>query len=610
MRILNLLSVLMGLFFTVTTIKADVNVDMASNYSSSWKSGDNGGAGFGAWAITSTDGTGVVANGIWDSSLAGLEMGTAFGFGAWGDGAGIVLDRAFSQALGNGDVFAFDLAMNYAGGSGGNKGFVLRTSDNKPVITVNQSDSDNITINGATALTNSGTTTMHWTITQVSATQLNVYATGRSGSEAVTVTVTPTSASYIAGIQFYATNLVNDEYAASRGFYFDNMVLSQSAITSTFTYSVDSNLTTITSISTNATGAVIIPVTLGGYSVAAIGRSAFKDATNITSITFASGSGVTNIGPMAFQGCTKLTIAVLPTKLTSISAGLFSGCSNLISVSIPSGVTNMDAMAFENCSSLSSIALPTGLVTLGESAFLNCRNLRAVDFPDGVKSLSSQSCYECRKLSTVSLGSHLTTISKAAFYDCLSLSAIELPSTLTILGADGFNACSSLGSLSFMGKLTAVGDRAFYACSALESVYFHAGADSFGSGVFGYEPSLTEVYFVNTTPTLTDGGADLFENSAIPTIYSLNSSLWSGNFGGAVVQSWRPIMSAPKINSGILSFTVEWANGQTVQVQTCTNLTEGVWTSLTTGTISNGTCEFSDATLSSADQRFYRIINN
>lgn len=599
-------SILIGLFILNLECRASINADFASNYSGGWTNGANGGAGFSAWSIDTTAGSGTAIYGIWPSASAELEMGSAFGFGAWGGGADIRLNRSFIQTLTNGNVFAFDLGLNADAGSGGAKGFILRTADNRAIVTVTQTNSDTISINGSPALTNNGSTTMHWTITQISSTQVKVYATGRSGSEATTITVTNATTSYLASIQFYATNLVNDADAALRGVYFDNLILSQAGGTNTFTYTVDSSQTTITGISTNASGDVVIPSTLGGYPVVAIDRSAFKDRTNITSITFQSGETVTNIGVTAFQGCTKLALAVLPTALTVIPDGLFSGCTSLVSVTIPASVTNIGNMAFANCPSLPSVALPAGLKVMGESVFLNCRNLAAIDLPTRPENISGQSYYECRTLSSVDFPADLTNVGYAAFYNCLGLTTLTPPSTLTTLAADAFNGCSGLTTLSFNGALTSIGDRAFYGCTNLTEVYFLSGASSMGSSVFGNDASLANLYFGGSQPSVTNI-ADLFAASSVPVVYALNGSGWSSTFGSASVATWLPALGQPVLQSGTFSFAVGWANGQSVRVQTCTNLSEATWSNWSTNTISNGYTTFSDPNYSTASQRFYRL---
>jgi hypothetical protein len=66
------------------------------------------------------------------------------------------------------------------------------------------------------------------------------------------------------------------------------------AADSTFTYSLSGNSATITGFASTAatSGALTIPSTVDGYTVVAVGRSAFKNQAGITSLSFASGSSV------------------------------------------------------------------------------------------------------------------------------------------------------------------------------------------------------------------------------------------------------------------------------------------------------------------------------
>jgi hypothetical protein len=591
---------------------ATVNADSAANYSGGWTDGSNGGGGFGAWSIEAGAGAGWASNGIWASSSAGLSMGDAFGFTAVGDGAYIHLDRPFTQVLATGDVFTVDLGLNYDAGPGGTKGLVLRTADNREIVTVNQAASDVITINGVTALTNSGTTTMHWTFTQKTATQILVYATGRSGSEAYAAILTNAQASYLANIRFYASSISNDESADLRAVCFDNLVLSQGAGTNTFSYTVESNHTIVTGIATNASGPVVVPATLGGYPVTEIGRSAFKDRTNVTSITFASAASVTNIGPAAFQGCASLMLVVLPTGLTSISAGLFYGCAALVSATIPPGVTSIGDTAFAGCRGLGSLALPAGLTSVGESAFLNCRSLTSLDLPDGIKSVAGQLCYEGRALGSIQLPSGVTNIGYSAFYNCPGLTALALPASVKSIGSKAFDGCTGLTSLDLNSALSAVGDQAFYGCTDLQNLCFSGGANSLGWSVCGYCPALTGVYFVGNPPSLGAAGcADMFAGAANVMLYYLGaSSSWGAAFCGVDAAPWTPRISAPVATSGSFTFTVEWASGQTIRVQASTNLVNASWTDLSTNTISGGSCLFSDTDWASYDHRYYRIVSS
>lgn len=498
MKNMHRMSGFFGVLALAGSALGSVNMDSAANYSGGWTNGSNGGGGFGAWSLTADSGSGWAGNGIWDSSAASLDMGSAFGYVAKGSGSFIHLDRSFTTALTAGDSFRLDLGLNYDAGTGGNKGLVLRTADNRDIVTVNQAGSQVITVNGVSALTNYGVNTMHWTFSQLSSTQVAVFATGRGGAETYVTTVATNTAGYLAKVRFYATAITNDDDAERRQVYFDNLTLSQGTSGSNlFLYTVENSRAAITGVLASASGDIIVPATLGGYPVSAVERAAFRDLTNITSISFANGAAVTNLGPAVFQGCTGLTVATLPSGLTSLPAGLFQDCTGLVGVSIPAGVTSIWNAAFAECRNLAVLSLPAGLTSLGESVFLNCRSLATLDLSGGITSIPGQLCYECRSLDALGLPAGLTNIGYAAFYNCFGLASLAID--------------ASLGS---------VGNQAFAGCDRMQQVYFHGAVSRLGSNVFGNCSALTGVYFGSHAPGLgADAGADLFAAAGDVTVY-------------------------------------------------------------------------------------------
>ncbi len=593
-----------------TAAWGSVNVDSAANYSGGWTNGSNGGGGFGAWSIEAVSGSGWAGNGIWDSAEASLNLGSSFGYVAKGEGAYINQDRSFSTALAAGDTFKLDLGMNYDSGSGGNKGFSLRTSDNREIIVVNQGGSEVITVNGVAALTNYGVGTMYWTFTQVSSTQLTVFATGRGGSETYSATVTTNAASYLANIHFYASAITNDLDVEYRQVYFDNLTLTQGASdTNLFRYSIESSRAVITSVLASASGDVIVPATLGGYTVGAVGRQAFVNLTNVTGVSFAGGANVTNLGPGVFQGCTAMSVVVLPDGVRTLPPGLFAGCTGLVAATIPGGVTNIGDAAFSGCRKLPAVSLPSGLVTLGESVFLNCRSLAALILPDGITSIPAQLCYECRSLATLDLPSGVTNIGRAAFYNCFGLASLDLPSSVTALGQDAFYGCTGLTFLSLDAALARVGDEAFFGCTGLERVQFTGGVGTLADGVFGACTSLSGVYFLCDEPEL-DTGEDLFTGAGEVTVRYLTAvSTWGSTFGGAPVEEWCPEPTAGDVVEGAFQFDVEWADGQSIRVQASSDLEVPVWTDVASYVISNGACQVRDTNWVGEAIRYYRIVS-
>jgi hypothetical protein len=54
-------------------------------------------------------------------------------------------------------------------------------------------------------------------------------------------------------------------------------------------------------------------------------------------------------------------------------------------------------------------------------------------------------------------------------------------------------------------------------------------------------------------------------------------------------------------------FNVSWATNATLVVKACTNLSNPVWQSVSTNTLTNGLFYFSDANWTNYPGRFYRI---
>lgn len=248
-----------------------------------------------------------------------------------------------------------------------------------------------------------------------------------------------------------------------------------------FSYSVENSKTTITGFTAEPSGAVVVPATLGGYTVTEIGRSAFKGRSGITSISFASGASVTKLGPAAFQGCTGLQSITLPGGTLSLPAGLLQGCTRLTTATIPASVTAIGPMAFAGCSSLAPLTLPASLTTIGESAFSGCTSLASLAFPVGVTHLPAQLCDECRALASLDVAGNVTAIGENAFFHCASLVAVNLPDSVLSIGAGAFSDCQKLSSVTLGSGLAAIGANAFQGCGLLASITVAAGNATFSS---------------------------------------------------------------------------------------------------------------------------------
>ena len=212
-----------------------------------------------------------------------------------------------------------------------------------------------------------------------------------------------------------------------------------------FTYEIKNNMATITECDEDASGEIVIPSTIGGCPVVAIGEYLFSYNTNITSVIIPE--GVTEIETSAFDNCTNLINITIPDSVTTIGEYAFDSCESLVSLELPKNLTSVEWGAFRGCNSLTSIEIPSSVTTIPWWAFESCENLESVIIPDSV-----------------------TVIGDSAFSECTSLANIEIPDSVTTIEEDAFSGCSSLESIYIPKSVTTIEDEVFYACTKLTSI--------------------------------------------------------------------------------------------------------------------------------------------
>ena len=309
-----------------------------------------------------------------------------------------------------------------------------------------------------------------------------------------------------------------------------------------FDYDVDDDgNATITGYKGNA-WTLIIPKTLDGHKVVAIGENAFaKSQSKAYLKTIVIPEGVTLIDECAFMGCLVLQKVTLPSTLRYIRNRAFSGCVALTSVELPDGLLELDALAFSDCTSLRRVYIPatitavnkyvngyrtywgpfegctalntvtykkgittipgylfykcTGLRTadipntvtaIGENAFRACTNLRKIELPTSLRSIGELAFGECTALTELLLSEGLTTINAAAFVDCKALETVSLPSTLRYIRNRAFSGCVALTSVELPDGLLELDALAFSDCTSLRRVYIPATITAVNKYVNGY----------------------------------------------------------------------------------------------------------------------------
>ena len=266
-------------------------------------------------------------------------------------------------------------------------------------------------------------------------------------------------------------------------------------------------------------GEVNIPETISHnrtvYPVTAIDRAAFRDCSDLTSVSIPR--TVSAIGEHAFVGCTALdsveisdlclwcgidfesetanpcyhahrlflkgeeiTELVIPDSVSLISSYAFSGCTSIHSVNIPSTVTEIGAAAFSNCSSLSAINIDST-----NPVYDSRDSCNAIIWTE--RDILIAGCKN-----TIIPGS-VTAIGNWAFYACKDLTSIHIPNSVTVIGFEAFYQCSSLMGVNIPNAVTTIGYQAFYGCTSLRQMHIPASVRSIGESAFEYCPSLSSM---------------------------------------------------------------------------------------------------------------------
>lgn len=282
-----------------------------------------------------------------------------------------------------------------------------------------------------------------------------------------------------------------------------------------FTYTSNGFSITITG-HTRGSGSLVIPATINGLPVTAIGELAFQNRPALTGITIPN--GVIYIGDFAFDGCINLTSVTLPSGITHLGNNAFYDCGKLANVVIPDSVTWLGSSVFASCASLTGITIPAGVTSIGAGPFGNCAGLLAITVQegnmaysglDGVlfnKNRTTLIQYPGGKTGGYTIPSSVTSISRNAFYRCMGLTSVAIPGSVADIGYLAFASCRGLTSVTIPASVTRIDLSAFASCTGLTAATFQGNAPAaFGSEVFANTAPGFTIYYYNGATGFTPG---------------------------------------------------------------------------------------------------------
>lgn len=246
-------------------------------------------------------------------------------------------------------------------------------------------------------------------------------------------------------------------------------------------------------------GVVVIPETINGLRMTAIGSFAFRANTRVTSVIIPD--GVSTIGDEAFSAVdspgSSITNVVLGNSVTTIGRGAFHFCGKLTSIRIPKCVSNIGAMAFGGCFDLTNITVDPENADYSsvDGVLFNKNRTELVQYPPG-------------KIADYVVPKTVTEIAGYALWNCPGLTGIVLPEGVTTIKQECFAACYRLSRVEIPASVTNIEQFAFDSCVNLKGVYFHGNAPGHPvyhgyHGVDIYHPfdgkNMTVVYYLPGT---------------------------------------------------------------------------------------------------------------
>jgi hypothetical protein len=294
--------------------------------------------------------------------------------------------------------------------------------------------------------------------------------------------------------------------------------------TITIAYTISESDVTITDFTPKTyEGPLEIPRTLGGVTVKSIGYRAFYLCSNLTIVTFETGSELISIGDQSFRETIRLTSIKIPSSVTSIQTEAFNR-SGLTTVTFDTGsqLTSIGTGAFARSGNLATVIFIGGsplLQTIGNYAF-QLTGLTSITIPDSVTSIGLGAFQGCSKLTAIEIPALVTFIGNDAFNSCTSLTLVTFASNsqFTSIAKGAFELCNKLTSIRIPNSVTSISDNAFLNCSVLNSITFafDSPLQTIGRNAFRSCISLNSIFIPNSVISI---DADTFTSSALTTMY-------------------------------------------------------------------------------------------
>ena len=300
-------------------------------------------------------------------------------------------------------------------------------------------------------------------------------------------------------------------------------------ISDALTYTINSNIVTITGYKAEIPEYFIVPSVIEGLAVTNIAMGAFLECTKIVEAVVPTFP--VEMGPYIFSGCTnlkELSIPLLdiPSPNTTLSyyfgGSYYSVPASLKTVNVNEGVSRIYTAAFYGCENIETINLPESLIIIGDFAFLHCISLNSINIPDSVTTIGERAFHECYSLTEITIPEGVTVLSVGLFYYCNTLTDVNLPESLTRIESYAFDHCIALDNIIIPESVSIIGDYAFSYCTNLLNITLPESLLILNNNTF-YQ--CTSLQSVSLPDTITEIKYSVFSNCSQLTTINLPESI-------------------------------------------------------------------------------------